>query len=167
MSFQTSFSAYYASRTSLPHTLCLCHGKEQFDNKRISAKARGMSSFVDLSKRCRTTKTVKLIEPQTFSDYISEAAGRKLPSNTSDPLDTSTCGELLFVCWVPGCCGQGFKWFAGPVARWVFDQLLSLCGNLQGNLLLKERVLSTCFVFSELEYLSKFPWFQLLNVHPI
>lgn len=112
MSFQTSFSAYYTSRTSLPHTFCLCRGKEQFDNKRISAKARGMSSSVDLSKRCRTTKTCKA-HWTTFPNYISEAAGRKLPSNTSDPLDTSaTCDELLWsrlqMIWRPG----------GPVSFW-------------------------------------------------
>ena len=104
------------------------------------------------SLTCRNTagppKPVKLIDPN-----ISEAAGRKLPSNTSDPLDTSaTCGVAVV---------KASKWFGDPVARWVFDQLLSLCGNLQGNFLLKERVLSTWFVFfkvgiSIISYLSKF-----------
>lgn len=85
-------------------------------------------------------KPVKFIEPQTFPN-ISEAAGRKLPSNTSDPLDTSaTCDELLWSrlpndlatrwpgefltsCWVSAAISKGiFCWRKGSWAHGLFFQ---------------------------------------------
>ena len=85
-------------------------------------------------------KPVKFFEPQTFPN-ISEAAGRKLPSNTSDPLDTSaTCGELLWSrlpndlatrwpgefltsCWVSAAISKGiFCWRKGSWAHGLFFQ---------------------------------------------
>lgn len=63
--------------------------KEQFDSSRISAKARGTSSLVDLG-HCglRTERHERSISQPPVAP-VTRAAGKKLPSDTSNPWDTS------------------------------------------------------------------------------